>query len=193
MSPTVQRIVSCLMGMALLAACTSSPSHFYTLSRAQETRLESAYSASVAVGPVTIPESVNRPEMVVQVGPNRVALDEFNRWAAPLPAEIQRVLIENLAQLLGTPRITRYPQGAISSPDFRVEIDVLRFELAPGNGALLDAIWTVRGKSEKAAKTGRTTLREPVSGDSYDALVAAQSRALGTLSRDLAQTILTLE
>jgi uncharacterized protein len=193
MSPTIHRIVFCLMGVALLAACASSPSRFYTLSRTQETPFGTASSASVAVGPVTIPESVNRPEMVVQVDPNRVALDEFNRWAAPLSAEIQRVLIENLAQLLGTPRITRYPQGAVSSPDFRVEIDVLRFELAPGNGALLDAIWTVRGKNEKAAKTGRSTLREPVSGESYDALVAAQSRALGTLSRDLAQTILTLE
>ena len=193
MNPTVHRILFCLMIMALLVACASPPSRYYTLSRAQERQLQSASSAGVAVGPVTIPESVNRPEMVLLVGPNRVALDEFNRWAGPLQADIQRVIMENLAQLLGTVRMTRYPQGAITSPDFRVEIDVLRFELAPGDASFLDALWTVRGKSEKAVKTGRTTLREPVTGESYDALVAAQSRALGTLSRDLAETILTLQ
>jgi uncharacterized lipoprotein YmbA len=193
MSVTILRIVFFLIGMALLTACASPPSHFYTLSRTQEAPPGLASNTSVAVGPVSIPESVNRPEMVVQVGPNQVALDEFNRWAAPLQSEIQRVLIENLAQLLGTPRIFRYPQGAITSPDFRVEIEVLRFESAPGDAALLDAVWSVHAKSEKDVKSGRTTLREPVSEQSYGALAAAHSRALGALSRDLAETILTLE
>jgi uncharacterized protein len=187
------RLVFCLLAVALLTACASAPSHFYTLSPGRELPAGPASSVTVAVGPVTVPEAVNRPEMVVQVGPNQVALDEFNRWAAPLQAEIQRVLIENLARLLGTSRVFRYPQGPITSPDFRIEIDVLRFELAPGNAAFLDVLWTVRGKNEKDAKTGRTTLREPVLGEGYDALAAAHSRALGTLSRDLAETILTLE
>lgn len=193
MNSTAHRIVFCLIGMALVTACASLPSQFYTLSPSQETLAGSASSATVAVGPVSIPESVNRPEMVVQVGPNQVALDEFNRWASPLQADIQRVLIENLTQLLGTPRVFRYPQGQISSPDFRVEIHVLRFESAPGNAAILDVIWTVSGKSEKNVKTGRTTLREPLTDKSYDTLVASHSRALGTLSRDLADAILTLE
>jgi uncharacterized protein len=187
------RMVFCLMGMALLAGCASSPSHFYTLGRTQDAPSGLASDVSVAVGPVSIPESVNRPEMVVQIGPNQVALDEFNRWAGPLQAEIQRVLMENLAQLLGTSRISRYPQGQIASPDFRAQVEVLRFESSLGNAAFLDAIWTVRGKGEKDVKTGRTTSREPVSGMSYDALVGAHSRALGTLSRDLAEAILTLE
>lgn len=193
MNQTAHRALFCVMAMALLAACASPPSHFYTLSRTQETWLGTATSAGIAVGPVSIPESVNRPEMVVQVGPNRVAVDEVNRWAAPLQAEIQRVLMENLAQLLGTSRISRYPQGPITSPDFRAEIDVLRFDLAPGDSASLDVLWTVRGKSEKDITTGRTTLREPLSGTDYDAMAAAQSRALGTLSRDLAQAIHTME
>jgi uncharacterized protein len=193
MSQTVQHIVFCLISMALLTSCASPPSHFYTLSPSQDSLPGPGSSVAVAVGPVSIPESVNRPEMVIQVGPNQVALDEFNRWAAPLQADIQRVLIENLARLLGTPRVFRYPQGPIGAADFRVEIEVLRFESVPGNAAFLDVIWTVHGKSEKEMKTGRTTLREPAPGERYDALVAAHSRALGRLSRDLAESILTLE
>ena len=45
----------------------------------------------------------------------------------------------------------------------------------------------------KDVRTGRKTLREAVSWQSYDTLAAAHSRALGTLSRDLAETILKLE
>ena len=193
MISTSYRFVSCLLAMALLSACASPPSHFYTLSPSRELLVGPASSAIVAVGPVTIPESVNRPEIVVQVGANEVALDEFNRWAAPLPSEIQRVVMENLAQLLGTQRVSRYPQGPVTSPDFRVQLEVVRFESMPGNAALLDAIWSIHGKSEKDVKTGRTTLREPVSEPTYDALAAAHSRALGTLSRALAEAILTVE
>ena len=193
MNSTAHRIFLCLIGMALLTACASPPSHFYTLSRTQEAPHGLVSSASVAVGPVSVPESVNRPEMVVQVGPNQVALDELNRWAAPLQSEIQRIVMENLAQLLATPSVFRYPQGPITSPDFRVQIEVLRFESAPGEAAFLDVIWTVRGKNDQEVKTGRTTLREPVSGQSYDALAAAHSRALGTLSHDLADAILILK
>lgn len=101
--------------------------------------------------------------------------------------------MENLARLLGTPRVSRYPQGPITTPDFRVQIEVLRFESMPGEAVLLDVIWTVRAKSEKDEKTGRTTLREPAIGSSYDALVAAHSRALSLFSRELAQLILELE
>jgi uncharacterized protein len=189
----VHPIVFCLIGMALLNACASPPSHFYTLNPIREAPAGRASPVTVAVGPVSIPEAVNRPEIVIQVGPNQVALDEFNQWAAPLQADIQRVTMENLARLLGTSGVTRYPQGPITAPDFRVQLEVLRFESAPGDAALLDVIWTVRGKSEKEVRTGRTTVREPAREMGYNALVAAHSRALSTLSRDLAEAILALE
>jgi uncharacterized protein len=182
-----------LIGMALLTGCASPPSRFYTLSSTQGTAGSPLSSVSVAVGPVAIPEAVNRPEIMVQVGPNQLAADEFNRWAAPLQAEIQRVLIENLTQLLGTSRVFRYPQGVVTSPDFRVRLEVLRFESIPGNAALLDVIWTIQEKNEKDARSGRTTWREPLTDTSYDALVAAHSRALGALSRDLADAIAATE
>jgi uncharacterized protein len=193
MKSMVRLIVLCLGGIALLSACASPPSYYYTLTPIQGTLTGEASTASIAVGPVSVPEAVNRSEIVVQLGPNEVVLDEFNQWAGPLQADIQRVIMDNLAKLLGTPRVSRFPQGPIITPDFRVQIEVLRFESALGDAALLDVIWTVRGKSEKDEKTGRTTLREPVPEKSYQALAAAHSRALGTLSRELAEAILTLE
>ncbi len=193
MIPILHRLGFYLIGMALLTACASPPTRYYTLSPTQETLAGSPSSVTIAVGPVSLPEAVNRPEMVVRLGMNQVALDEVSQWAAPLQAEIQRILMENLARLLGTSGVGRFPWGPLTDPDFRVQVEVLRFESRLGEAAFLDALWTVRGKSERDVKSGRTAAREVVRDHSCDALAAAHSRALGTLSRDLAEAILILE
>jgi len=190
---SANRLLLCLAGTALVTACASPPAHFYTLTSTLEEPAGRTSAVTVAVGPASLPEAVNRPQMVLLTGPNQVTLDEFNRWAAPMQGEIQRVVMRNLTRLLETPGIFRYPQGPITDPDFRTQIEVLCFESAPGQEALLDVLWTVRGKHEKDGKHGRTTVREPLRDNSISTLVAAHSLALGTLSRDLADAILSLE
>ena len=49
------------------------------------------------MGPVSVPAAVDRPEFVVQVAQNRVALDEFNRWVSPLGDSIARTVSVDLA------------------------------------------------------------------------------------------------
>jgi uncharacterized lipoprotein YmbA len=175
---------------ALLGAgCGSSPpSRLYTLSGA---RVPSAApsSLSVAVGPIAVPAVVDRPQFVVTTGPNEVRLDEFNRWASPLQDNISRVVAENLVAMLGTPRVTQFPQNASASAQFRVAIEVQRFESVPGEAASLDAVWTVRRTQDGKAETGRTTVREPAPETSYEALAAAHSRALARLSQDIADAV----
>ena len=95
------------------------------------------------VGPVTIPAAVDQPEFVVQVAPNRVEVDEFNRWVAPLTDGIARAVAGDLAVLLGTPDVAS-SQLANFTPDYRVTIDVQRFETTKGQGVTVEAVWTVR-------------------------------------------------
>ena len=186
-----------LSAVPLLAAgCSSPSSHFYTLSATPGAATAPAAAAppvpapselAVSVGPVSIPGSVDRPQFVVTTGPNQVRLDEFNRWAAPLQNDIARVVSENLTAMLGTPHVTVAPQG-LTVPDLRVGIDVQSFDMALGEAATLDAVWTVTRVRDAKSKTGRVTVREPASG-SYDALAAAHSRALVRLSQDVAAAI----
>jgi uncharacterized lipoprotein YmbA len=185
--------ISILFALAAFgAACASSPSKFYTLSPTAETGGATA-RYSVAVGPVSIPAMMDRPQMVVSVGPNQVGIDEFNRWASPLQSDIARVVAENLAKTLGTPLVSVFPQATAAGASYRVWIDVMRFESAPGKGATLDAVWTVRRAKEGASRAGRTTVSEAVSDSSTAALVAAHSRALGRLSGEVAEAIRELE
>ena len=179
--------------LAILAAgCASPASRFYTLSAAP-TPAATPSDLAVAVGPVSVPAAVDRPEIVVDMGPNQVRLDEFNRWASPLQNNIARVVAENLVALLGTPRVTLSPQTLSADADYRVAIEIQRFDSAPGQAATLDAVWTVRRTKDGKAQTSRTTAREAASDGSYDALAAAHSRAVARLSRDIADAVRALD
>lgn len=191
----MKRIVGIVLLFTLAAfgaACASTPSKFYTLSPTAEPGGATA-GYSVAIGPVSVPAMVDRPQMVVNMGPNQVGIDEFNRWAAPLKIDMARVVAENLGKILGTPMVSVFPQSTAAGASYRVLIDVLRFDSAPGKSATLDAVWKVRGAKEKASRAGRTTVSEPAADGSIAALVAAHSRALGRLSGEVAEAIRGLE
>jgi uncharacterized lipoprotein YmbA len=177
---------------ALTAGCGSSPSsRFYTLSATAAPATASS-SIAVAVGPVSVPAVVDRPQMVVSTGPNELRLDEFNRWASPLQDNLARVVAENLVAMLGTPRVTLFPQTLSADAEYRVAIEVQGFESAPGKSATLDAVWTLRRAKDGKSETKRTTVHEKVQDNSFDALAAAHSRAVARLSQDIADAVRAL-
>jgi len=116
------------------------------------------------VGPVSIPASVDQPEFVVQVAPNRVDVDEFNRWDAPRNDSIARVVAGDLAVQLGSPNVTT-AQLANFNLTYWVTIDVRRFESVRGEATTVDAVWVVRRTAGKETRSGRTVAREAVQGD----------------------------
>ncbi|MBP6707969.1 MAG: membrane integrity-associated transporter subunit PqiC [Candidatus Accumulibacter sp.] len=182
-----------MVGLALAAAlsgCVSPPAQFYTLAaiaQPEQGALPAAYA--VRVDSVTIPAVVDRPQFVVQKSAHRVAIDEFNRWAAPLSASVARTLADNLGILLGTPRVVSGALAASFEPAYRVTVDIQRFESVPGEAVTLDALWLVRRAGAAGAASGRSVLREPVQGSGYEALAAAHSRAIAGMSRDIASAI----
>ena len=177
-----------LFAIAAVGCGASAPSRFYTLDSTASPEGSPSANYAVAVGPISIPASVDRPQFVVQVAPNRVTVDEFNRWAAPLDDSIARAVAGNLAVLLGTPRVAGAPLANFD-PAYRVTLDIQRFESVPGESALVEAVWTVRKLAGGATRSGRTVAREPVQGQGFDALAAAHSRALAKVSGDIAAAI----
>lgn len=177
-----------LLIAGLGASCASKPSRFYTLEAVATASDGPAAAYSVIVGPVTIPASVDRPEMVVQVAPNQVELLEFDRWASPLGEAIARTVAGDLSTLLGTPRVASGPIANFAA-DYRVTLDVQRFDAKAGDGVDVDTVWVVKPANGAAARSGRTTTREPAGGAGYDALAGAFSRALAQLGDDVAAAI----
>ncbi len=184
----ITQLISIALAAALAAGCSTAPSRFYSLASTATADGTPSTPATVAVGPVTIPASVDQPEFVVQVAPNRVEVDEFNRWVAPLNDAVARAVAGDLVVLLGTPDVAT-AQLANFTPDYRVTIDVQRFESVQGQAATVEAVWTVRKTADGVTRSGRTVAREPVQGQGFDALAAAHSQALTKLSADIAAAI----
>jgi uncharacterized lipoprotein YmbA len=177
----------------MLTGCGSPlQERFYTLrSNGSPVPAASDLSYRVAVGPVTVPAVVDRPQIVLRVGANRVTLQEQSRWAEPLKESIPRVIAINLAVLLGDAQVATDSQGAADAAEYRVVLDIQRFESVLGEAATLEVLWTVIVVKGGAATAGRFLLREPAGGPDDDAIVAAHDRALAALSRELAAAIRT--
>jgi uncharacterized lipoprotein YmbA len=175
-----------------MVGCSRSPRvTFYTLepAAAVESVAANAAAPAIAVGPVTLPELVDRPQLVVRVAANRVEVLETHRWAEPLKSEIPRLIAENLGRLLSSSRVSSYLQHSGADADFRVLVDFKRFESTPGEAVIVEAVWSLRRATGGGLKTGYTLVREPVGAEGYDPLVAAYGRALIAVSHDLARDI----
>lgn len=91
-------------------------------------------------------------------------------------------------------RFQAAPLGVLDSgpnvePTWRVRVDIMRFDSEPAVAIAIDAIWSVQPPGKQAVIQGRTVLRESVSGEGYDKLVAAHNRALAAVSRDIAAVV----
>lgn len=192
MSMRTHRTLPAVIALALLAcACSRSPrASFYTLVPAAAPRVQApaGTSPAVSVGPVTLPELVDRPQLVVRVAQNRVEVLETHRWAEPLKSEIPRLMARDLGRLLGSDRVSSYGQSAAADAGYRVLVDVVRFEPSPGDSVALEALWSVRRPGGEKRR-GRSLVQEKVTGAGYEPLVAACSRALALVSADIADAI----
>jgi uncharacterized lipoprotein YmbA len=183
------RLVLVLAG-ALLGGCKSPATNFYTLSP-DESLSDTAVSRPIAavIGPVTIPEVVNRPQIVTRIGNNEVAVNEFDRWAQPLGGDIGRVIAADLGALLNSQQISVFDAVRDPAVVWRVRIDVMRFESVPGRDVTVDVLWAVRPPGNGRAVTGRSVAHETVSGPGFEPIIAAHDRALALVSRDIAAAV----
>lgn len=177
--------------LLLSTACSRSPRVTYynlTPGGAPSAAVQQPFSSSVVVGPVTIPEVVNRPQLVVRLAPNRVAVLESHRWAEPLKDELPRLMAEDLGRLLGSHHVFSYGQSSGAASQYRVLVDVIRLEATAGDNVTLEASWVVRGAGT-FRREGRALVRERVSGSDYEAVAAALSRAVAGVSAEMARTL----
>ncbi|MEO8302920.1 MAG: PqiC family protein [Betaproteobacteria bacterium] len=177
----------------VIAGCGSPPTpRFYTLST--QASANTAATAMVdrpriRVGPVSLPESVNRPQLVTRTGATEVTIAEQHRWAGPLKDEVPRTLASDLARLTGNPQVAADPFAAAASVDYRVTVDFQRFEGVLGGDVVLEAQWTVAAFNGDIAAAGRSDVREPVGAVGYEALAAAYGRALSKVADAIAPAL----
>lgn len=203
MKPKTLRIATLLFGLVgvlVLFGCAASPPViYYTLAPMSDRKAPidstgSQAAMSIGVGPVSLPDVLDRPQIVTRPHPHRVDIAEFHRWGGSLKESLPRVLAENVAVCLGQEQVVVFPWRGGDRPDYRVSVDILRFDGRLGDSVELVAVWTVRPKKDDAPPViDRAVIRMPVSGKDYEAFVDAQSRALAALAESIATAIADLK
>lgn len=192
--PLLAAVTCGLSGLLVLAGCGRSPqTTFYTLTPlVTEASALGAAGPSITIARVTLPELIDRPQLVVPDAGARVAILESQRWAEPLKSAIPRLLAENISRLTGLERVSAYPQYAASNADYRLFVDIQRFE-PTGSTVVFDALWEIRSAKGTSPLTGRSKTVEAVNPADYEAVVAGYSRAIATLSKEIVQSLRHLQ
>ncbi len=185
--------------LAAAAGCSSSPAtRFYTLTAMAATGKDAAKKPdnpgfAVGVRRVALPDYLDRPQIVTRVSPTKVDLAEFDRWAAPLADAFAAALAENLAVMIPTDQVAVFPWPRTARIDYEITVDVMRFEGRLGGSCDLDARWSLSDRRGKEPPiVGRSSVSEPA-GDTYETMVAAHSRLVTALGRDIAATLEKVE
>lgn len=178
---------------ASLAACSSAPTHFYTLQHSEIARADAAVAAPrflIDVQPVTVPAQVDQQELLVRQSEQRVAVLDNERWAAPLAAELREALAAELAGALGTHDVHGLAHPP-ATPVYRIQVDIRRFDSWPGRHALIEADWNIRGDADRTLASCTSNASENVE-PGYDALVQGHQRAIARIAADVAAVLRAL-
>jgi uncharacterized lipoprotein YmbA len=191
--------------LAALPACVSlkrtPEARFFVLrALAEPPAAPEAASAPGLVGlhPVSLPDYLERPQLITWVASGELRLDEYLRWAEPLDAGLHRTLAANLEALLPETRVVRAPWPSSARLGVRVRVELQRFGPQAGGEALLEgryAVLPAEGERPLVARPVSLTrgpLASGPSGTEAGAGVEAMSELVADLAREIAAALRSL-
>ena len=181
----IQRLLL-LTGLFLLASCASGSKSFYVLTADGPT--PSGSGIGLGVGPVTLAEYIDRPNLVLAESPNQLSVAEDHRWAGDLASSITRVTAANLGRQLKTGNVRSYPWQGDDGIQYQITLDIRQLHGGSDGYAVIEAGWRAYSLPDRKLVASRTfTDREALEKDGYQPLVAAESRLLSRLADDIAK------
>ncbi|WP_110947523.1 PqiC family protein [Pseudomonas bohemica] len=183
-------VLACALG---LGACSSTPTHYYTLiapaTQAPANVAQAPFQFEMQ--PVLMAVQVDQPPLVVRQGDGSLAILENERWGAPLGDEFHDALTGELERRFGSRDLAGLPKQS-DEPVLSIRTDVRRFESVLGQYALIDVVWnlSLRGHdngSKRQTMTCSSVIREPA-GASMEGLILAHQKAVSALADRISKT-----
>jgi uncharacterized lipoprotein YmbA len=187
------RLAAAAFMMLLLAGCGTSPaSKFYVLTADPAPQRAAAVGANttapntVALGRVSLPGALDRPQIARRRGGNEIVFSDEERWAGPLDDMVRRVLADNLAARL--PAGISLVENAAKPPHgITIAVDISRFDADETGAATLAARWEALGPTGRPLGPPReSTIIEPGAGSGAAAVASTMSRAVSDLAARIA-------
>jgi uncharacterized lipoprotein YmbA len=184
--------------MAMTACSTAPEIHYYTLS-AEPSSIGTATAsprgsrASYAIDTVTIPDLLDRPQIVVRTGANAVDVLDNDRWGAPLADQLRRILAADLSARLGTNAIADPGLPISLRFDRRISISILTFDPGRDSDSVLEASWELSDPKSAPLGGGTRTYRArhiaSTKGATVPEIVATMSGLVTMVADDIAATV----
>ena len=101
-----------------------------------------------------------------------------------------RALATDLARRLGSGNVLPYPWPPGARLRYQVAIEVRQFQAVSGSGAILDVSWRIEDPAtRRTLRRESASFREPIAGDGYGAVAAAESRLIAQLADAVARSL----
>lgn len=192
------RIFGIFILVCSLTGCigsTSQKSSYYVFTASEKiaSMQDPVSGVIIGVGPVKIPEYLDRPEIVTRQDGNHLVVHDFHRWGDSLESQTIHVLAENLSARLNTDNVVIYPWEKPLVPEYQLYIDFRRFDGNLGGPVILQAVWwIVETAEDKQLMTQRSSITVPINNDTFETYISTQNAALEKLSLEIAKVFITI-
>ncbi|MEO4045551.1 ABC-type transport auxiliary lipoprotein family protein [Pseudomonas sp. CAU 1711] len=182
-------VVLLLTGLLGLAGCTARHTlPLYQLDNGDAQPPRQEQGLAVLLGPISIADYLQRETVLQRQPDGSLLVAEDARWAGSLAADIDQLLLRQLAWRLDSQRTVLAPTTAEFKAEVQVLLSVIRLDSGPDQPAVLEAQWRLLDRTGQLRDSRLLRLQEPHTGSVADQ-VQAQSRLLRQLAEQLAQAI----
>jgi uncharacterized lipoprotein YmbA len=181
-----------MLASLVLVGCGSPAAFNYTLSPPASSAVVPVVSSvgPYALSEVTVPPEADLASLVVQQTDGRVLVLANDLWTAPLSSHLRTALSLELTSRLGMPPVQNLAFGSGDSIVTRIQVDVQRFDMIPGQYVAIHALWRIRFAGTNKVMTCFSRLQQAVP-IGVSALVTGQQKNTQQLSTQIAQALET--
>lgn len=190
-------LVSIFLGAGCISASISPTPRFYMLhtkdKAATSQKFNMPQEVIIEVGPVVIPQYLDRPQIVTYDKNKMLVFAQFDRWGELLDEGIERSITENLTLMLPGASIQMFPCNFSIPLSYQLIIDIVKLDCDLDGNLYLVAQWSIiNAQNKRMVLTKHSELSLPIDPHNYSGLVGVLESAVVSLSAEIAQAFSAL-
>ncbi|MGB0467892.1 MAG: PqiC family protein [Pontibacterium sp.] len=175
-----------MLALGLSGCVKQEPNRYYDLtSQASASGQLIHKTVTLGIGPVTLPQVLDRPGIVTRFKGTGVNVASYHTWAGDLEPAFTHVLADSLAMTLQHDQVWPSPWDNRFRPEYQVRIFVDRFSGELNGTSNLNLTWTLLGDYGKTVIKTRRYRAVAESGQGYGDYVSALNQLLADFSRTM--------
>ena len=174
-----------LTGVLALAGCAGhQPVALYQLDSGHPGEPRKSGGMSVLLAPVAVADYLRHDALLQRQPDGSLRAASDGRWAGSLSADIDQLLLRQLAWRLDSSRVSLAATPSARTPDVQVQLSITRLDSGSAQPAVLDAQWRLLDRRGQVRDNRIIHLEQKHQGGT-----AAQVHAQGLLLQRLAEQL----